>query len=87
MNSEGIANGAVSFQNKSKVQPITIKETHVIFVDSIKKERDQQGNSVIEGGAGAQYKITSKKSLLASGSLCKIKLCRNIGEPFESDTK
>ena len=87
MNSEGIANGAVSFQNKSKVQPITIKETHVIFVDSIKKERDQQGNSVIEGGAGAQYKITSKKSLLASGSLCKIKLCRNIGETFESDTK
>ena len=53
------------------------------------KERDQQGNSVIIGGNGAQYRKNLKKSLLASGSLCKIKLCKNIGTPFDisKDTK
>ena len=53
------------------------------------KERDQEGNSVIIGGSGAQYRKNLKKRLLASGSLCKIKLCKNIGEPFDTqkDTK
>ena len=61
----------------------------MIFVNNIVKERDQQGNSVIIGGNGAQYRKNLKKSLLASGSLCKIKLCKNIGTPFDvsKDTK
>lgn len=44
---------------------------------------------MITGGNGAKYRITSKKSLLASGSLCKIKLCKNIGVSFDTqnDTK
>jgi serine/threonine protein kinase len=67
----------------NKVAPI-VSDSLVLFVPHIVKERDEQGNSVISGGNGAQYRITSKKSLLASGSLCKIKLCKNIGKPFDT---
>ena len=81
-----------SNQSKSKVQPLEVQpyeggqvSDHVIDVPKILKQRDQQGNSVIEGGKGAQYRITSKKSLLASGSLCKIKLCKNIGKPLDDN--
>ena len=66
-------------KKKSQVLPI-FSDNHVLFVSKITKEKDQQGNSVIMGGKGAQYRITSKKSLLASGSLCKIKLCKNVME-------
>ena len=52
----------------------------VLFVNNVSKYRDQKGNSVIQGGAGALYRIIAKKSLLASGSLCKIKLCKDVSE-------
>ena len=61
-------------------QKMNLQQKGVLFVNQINKERDQQGNSIIHGGSGAKYKITSKKSLLASGSLCKIKLCKNVAE-------
>jgi serine/threonine protein kinase len=68
----------------TKVAPADSPVDHVRFVSKIVKERDQQGNSVIQGSNGAQYRITSKKSLLASGSLCKIKLCKNIAEGVDT---
>ena len=83
MNADLVASNSNNYssKNKSKVVPMSHKD-HVIFVSKIVKERDQQGTSVIIGGNGAQYRKNLKKSLLASGSLCKIKLCKNIGTPF-----
>ena len=62
---------------------VNVEQRQVLFVNQIIKERDDKGNSIIHGGSGALYKITSKKSLLASGSLCKIKLCKNVEGPGE----
>jgi serine/threonine protein kinase len=68
---------------KAFEEKLNLQQTGVLFVNSINKVRDEQGNSIIHGGAGAKYKITSKKSLLASGSLCKIKLCKNVDDAID----
>ena len=59
-------------------EKLNVNQKGVLFVNEITKVRDDTGNSIIYGGQGARYRITSKKSLLASGSLCKIKLCKDV---------
>lgn len=47
-------------------------------MDTIVKKRDEKGNNIINGSNGNQYYIESKNCILAKGSLCRVKLCKNI---------
>ena len=46
------------------------------FTNCVTKKRDKDGNTVIQ--ASVQYRIIKNKSLLATGTLCKIKMCQDI---------
>ena len=61
---------------ESKKEDLNKNENNTIFTNEIVKSRDSKGNATIHGATG-NYFIQSKKSLIAKGNLCRIKLCKN----------
>lgn len=54
-----------------------------VFLDQIIKRRDDNGNNIISGSDGNEYYLESKNCTLSKGSLCRVKLCKNLKD--ESD--
>lgn len=58
-------------------------EAHrVLHSTKLRQYRDEEGNKIIVGhdDMAHKYRIVKKKSKLAKGNFCRVKLCRNIAE-------